>query len=74
MIRCGEMAFNFRDIYPDAVGEETSTTVIPEAEDAEVLNENADDAQKVRHGASNKKLIVGAVLMIGAVVLLGGVK
>ena len=54
------MAINFalRDLYPSMGITETSTEVIPEEEDMEVLNENPEDAEKASKTTARGKNIL----------------
>ena len=68
----GEMNFNFRDLYPNMGMTETSTEAQPDADDKEVLIENAGDAA----AADPKKarglyILIGVGVMIAAVIFLG---
>ena len=70
----GELGFSYKDLYPSYGGDETTTEAIPDENDMNALNENADDAEKATKGARPKNLVIAAVVMIAAVVFLGGVK
>ena len=70
----GELGFSYKDLYPSYGGDETSTEGIPDENDMNALNENADDAEEATKGARPKKLVIAAVVMIAVVVFLGGVK
>ena len=70
----GELGFSYKDLYPSYGGDETSTEAIPDGNDMDALNENADDAEEATKGARPKNLVIAAVVMIAVVVLLGGVK
>ena len=41
----GELGFSYEDLYPSYGGDETSTEAIPDENDMDALNENADDAE-----------------------------
>ena len=68
----GELGFSYKDLYPSYGGDETSTEAIPDENDMDALNENADD--KATKGARPKNLVIAAVVMIAVVVWLGGAK
>ena len=44
----GELGFSYKDLYPSYGGDETSTEAIPDENDMDALNENADDAEHLR--------------------------
>lgn len=69
------MNYSMRDLYPNMGITETSTEVIPEAEDMDALNENVKDAQDAsKNFARGKFMIVSAVVLLGVVFFLGGEK
>ena len=69
------MNFNYRDIYPEYAGTETSTEVAPEADDMEALEENKEDAEAVSNThARGKNMIFACIVLIAAVVFLGGAR
>ena len=69
------MNFNMKDLYPNLEGFETSTSVAPESNDQEALNEDFDKAQKVSQTqASNKTIFVSIIVIVALVVFLGGAK
>ena len=70
----GELGFSYKDLYPSYGGDETSTEAIPDENDMDALNENADDAEKATKGARPKNLVIAAFVLIAVVVFLGGVK
>ena len=70
----GELGFSYKDLYPSYGGDETSTEAIPDENDMNALNENADDAEEATKGARPKNMILAAIVMIAVVVWLGGVK
>ena len=70
----GELGFSYKDLYPSYDGDETSTEAIPDENDMDALNENADDAEEATKGASPKNLVIAAVVLIAVVVWLGSAK
>ena len=67
------MDFAMRDLYPAMGLAETSTEVIPDADDMEALNENATEAQTAsKTFARGKFMLLGAGIMVALIVLLGG--
>ena len=71
------MAMNFalRDLYPSMGITETSTEVIPEEEDMEVLNENPEDAEKAsKTTARGKNIRLAVGVLIAVIIFLGGGK
>ena len=71
------MAMNFalRDLYPSMGITETSTEVIPEEDDMEVLNENPEDAEKAsKTTASGKNILLAVGVLIAVIIFLGGGK
>ena len=69
----GSLDFNMRDLYPTMGINETSTDVIPEADDMEALNENAGDAQTAStHFARGKNILIAVGVIVALVVFLGG--
>ena len=66
------MNFNMKDLYPNMTGFETSTSVAPESEEQEVLNEDYEKAQKVSQTqASKRNIFVTLIVIIALVVFLG---
>ena len=70
----GAMDFSYRDLYPTMGGTETSTEVVPEADDMEALVESEQDAQKVGRQARGFNMAIVAVVLVAVVVLIGGAK
>ena len=70
----GALGFSYKDLYPSYDGDETSAEAIPDENDMDALNENADDAEEATKGAKPKNLLIAAFVMIAVVVLLGGAK
>ena len=70
----GELGFSYKDLYPSYGGDETRTEAIPDENDMDAVNENADDAEKATKGARPKNLVIAVVVMIAVVVWLGGAK
>lgn len=69
------MNFNLKDLYPNMQGFETSTSVAPESDDQNVLNEDYEKAQKVSQTqASNKHIFIAFIVIVALVVFLGGAK
>lgn len=68
------MGFNYKDLYPNYGGDETSTQALPDENDMDALVENADDAEEAQKGARPKNLFIAAIVMIAVVVWLGGAK
>ena len=69
------MNFNLKDLYPNMMGHETSTSVAPESDDQNVLNEDYEKAQKVSQTqASNKTIFISIIVIVALVVFLGGAK
>lgn len=68
------MGFNYKDLYPNYDGDETSTQALPDENDMDALVENADDAEEAQKGARPKNLFLAAIVMIAVVVWLGGAK
>lgn len=67
------MDFKFRDLYPTMGISETSTDVIPEADDMEALNENAKDAQTAsKKFARGSKMLLAVGVLLAVIVFLGG--
>lgn len=67
------MDFGFRDLYPTMGITETSTEVIPEADDMDALNENVKDAEKAsKNFARGSKMILAVGVLLGLIVFLGG--
>lgn len=70
-----EMKFSMRDMYPSMGLAETSTEVVPEADDQEVLVENAEEAEKAsKTTARGKNIILAVGVLISLVVFFGGGK
>ena len=67
------MNFNFKDLYPNMGVAETSTEVIPSADDMEALNENAQESAtaSLRH-ARGKNILIAVGILLGLVIFLGG--
>lgn len=69
------MDFAMRDLYPAMGIAETSTEVIPDADDMDALNENTQDAEKASHTfARGKFILLGVGVMVAVIVFLGGGK
>ena len=71
------MAMNFalRDLYPAMGITETSTEVIPEEDDMEVLNENPEAAEKAsKTTARGKNILLAVGVLIAVIIFLGGGK
>jgi len=69
----GSLNFSMRDLYPTMGITETSTEVIPEADDMDALNENVKDAQEAsKTFARGKFMLVSVVVLLGVVFFLGG--
>lgn len=69
----GSLNFGYRDLYPTMGVTETSTEVVPGADDMEALAENATEAEKASktHSRGSKMLLAVAVLL-AVVFFLGG--
>ena len=69
----GEMSFSFKDLYPNMGITETSTEVIPDSEDMDVLNEDKDNAEKAdKSFARGKNILIACGVLVALVVFLGG--
>ena len=65
--------FGFRDLYPTMGVAETSTEVIPDADDMEALNENAGEAEKAsKTFARGSKMLIAVGVLLAIIVFLGG--
>lgn len=66
------MNFSMRDLYPNMGGLETSTSVNPEPNDQDVLNEDYDTAQKASQTkASKKNIFIALILLVALIIFLG---
>lgn len=69
----GEMSFSFKDLYPNMGTTETSTEVIPDSEDMDVLNEDKATAEKSdKYFARGKNILIACGVLVALVVFLGG--
>lgn len=69
----GSLNFSMRDLYPNMGITETSTEVIPEADDMDALNENVKDAQEAsKTFARGKFMLVGVGVLLAVIFFLGG--
>ena len=65
--------FGYRDLYPTMGVAETSTEVIPDANDMDALNENAGEAEKAsKTFARGTKMILAVGVLLAVIVFLGG--
>lgn len=68
----GDMNFSFRDLYPNMGYTETSTEAQPDANDKEVLVENASEAAAADpKNARGLYMAVGVAVLVAIVVFLG---
>lgn len=68
----GEMNFSLRDLYPNMGCTETSTDAQPDADDKEVLIENASEAAAADpKKARGLHILIGVGVMVAAVIFLG---
>ena len=68
-----EMVFSMSDLYPNWGGIDTSQLAVPETDDLEALNEDADVAEESKTTtASRKNIMLAFVVLIALVVFFGG--
>lgn len=69
----GSLNFGYRDLYPTMGVSETSTEVVPGADDMEALNENAGEAKAAsKTFARGTKMILAVGVLLAVIVFLGG--
>ena len=65
------LGLRFADVYPD-FAEDTSTSVVPDVDDKEALNENTQVAENATTTESSRKgILLGGVILICLIVFLG---